>query len=141
MIFYEHVDEMALFNDALEAGGMAWWLMEYPSGLIFFNSNKVKMLGYTEKDAEKFVHFTAFTDFIHPDDYEGAMQAMRNHITGAKKTYETMYRIKAKNGKYKKFFDRGKIVARDKDGNIAIAGLVVDITGQDVVPETQKATN
>lgn len=136
MIIYENIDEMTLFNDALEAGGMAWWLMEYPSGLTFFNKNKIKMLGYTEKDAEKFVHYTGFTDLVHKDDYEIAMQAMRDHVSGNKSTYETTYRIKAKNGSYRKFFDRGKIVSRDKDGNIAIAGLVVDITGHDLVSES-----
>ncbi len=136
MIFYENIDEMTLFNDALDAGGMAWWLMEYPSGLVFFSNNKIKMLGYTEKDAEKFVHYTGFTDLVHKDDHEAAMQAMRDHVSGAKKTYETTYRIKAKNGSYRKFFDRGKIVGHDKDGNIAIAGLVVDITGHDLVPSS-----
>ncbi len=135
MIFYENIDEMTLLNDAMDAGGMAWWLMEYPSGLIFFNPNKVKMLGYTAKDAEKFVHFTAFTDLVHPDDYDKIMKDMTDHIIGKKKHYETEYRIMAKNSKYKKFFDRGKIVARDDNGNVAIAGLVVDITGKDVVSE------
>jgi two-component system CheB/CheR fusion protein len=136
MIFYDNIDEMSLFNDAMEAGGMAWWLMEYPSGMVQFNANKVKMLGYTQKDAEKFVHYTAFTDLIHPDDYAQAMKAMTDHISGATKNYVTEYRIKAKDGSYRKFFDRGRIVARNPNNDLAIAGLVVDITGQKIVPES-----
>lgn len=128
MIFYENVDEFTLLNDALEAGGIAWWMMEYPSGTTIFSPNKVKMLGYSEKDVEKFVHFSSFTDLLHPDDYDQAMQAMADHISGKSDVYETKYRIKAKDGAYHLFFDRGKIVARNKKGELAIAGIVLDIT-------------
>lgn len=49
MIFYDHIDEMTLFNDAMDASGMAWWLLELPSGLIFYNPNKLTMLGYDKR--------------------------------------------------------------------------------------------
>lgn len=130
MLIYENVDELAMVNDAVEAGGLAWWIMEYPSGTVFFHPNKVQMLGYTEKQASNFVHYTHFTDLVHPDDYQGMMQAMTDHISGKKKQYETTYRIKGKNGKYRRFFDRGKIVAKTKDGNIAIGGVVIDISDE-----------
>lgn len=128
MLFYENVDELTLLNDAIEAGGMAWWLMELPSGAVFFHPKKIRMLGYRDKDMSKFVHYTSFTDLLHPDDYPVAMQAMTDHITGKLPLYETEYRIKAKDGTYRKFFDRGKIVARNDKGEMAVAGIVLDIT-------------
>lgn len=134
MIFYENVDELALLNDAMDAGGIAWWMMEYPGGAVFFHPKKIRMLGYTDKDMDKFVHYSSFTDLLHPDDYPGAMKSMMDHITGEKPLYETEYRIKAKDGSYKKFFDRGKIVAKNDSGEMAIAGMVIDITTHDLSP-------
>lgn len=130
MLFYENVDELTLLNDAMEAGGIAWWMMEYPGGAVFFHLNKIKMLGYTEKDLDQFVHYTSFTDLLHPEDHPGAMQAMIDHISGKKDMYETEYRIKGKDGKYRTFFDRGKIVAKNDKGEMAVAGMVIDVTKQ-----------
>ncbi len=128
MLFYENVDELALLNDALDAGGIAWWMMEYPSGAIFFHPKKIRMLGYRDKDLGKFVHYSSFTDLLHSDDYPAAMQAMTDHITGKSELYEAEYRIKCVDGSYKTFFDRGKIVARNGTGEMAIAGTVIDVT-------------
>lgn len=128
MLFYENVDELALLNDAMSAGGIAWWMMEYPSGAVFFHPNKIRMLGYRDKDVAKFVHYTSFTDLLHPDDHPVAMKAMMDHITGEASLYETEYRIKGKDGEYRTFFDRGKIVAKNKKGEMAIAGMVIDVT-------------
>ena len=96
MSFYGIGQEFAMLEDAIEAGGMAWWIMELPSGVVFFSPNKIKLLGYTEKEVSKFVHYSNFTDLVHPDDYEKCMKAMKDHIEGKTKLYETQYRIKTK---------------------------------------------
>ena len=83
------------------------------------------MLGYQKKD---FYHYTKFTELIHPDDYDEAMAAMMKLMKGENDTYETKYRIKAADGSYKLFYDKGKIVERNESGFI-IAGMVIDITG------------
>ncbi len=110
-------------NDALEAAGMAWWEIEMPTGAVFFAENKTKMLGYKKKD---FFHYSNFTDLLHPDDYDTAMQAMKDHLEGRAEVYETQYRIKAKDGSYKVFYDKGKIV-QNRNGEIRIAGVVVNV--------------
>lgn len=128
MTFYQDVDDFRMFEDAMEAGGIAWWVMEYPSGAVYFSPNKIKMLGYVQSDMSDFVHYTSFTNLVHPDDIDQAMKAMLDHIQGKSDAYETKYRIMAKDSTYHTFFDRGKIVAKNKDGEIAIAGIVLDIT-------------
>lgn len=134
MIFYDHIDEMTLFNDAMEASGMAWWLLEYPSGLMFFSENKLKMLGYDTKDADKFVHLTTFNDLLHPDDRAKAMKTAEDYLAGKTKEYQLDYRIKSKNGRYKHFFDRGKIVGKNKDGQLCVAGFAMDLSKTNLVP-------
>ena len=135
MIFYDHIDEMNLFNDAMEASGMAWWLFEYPSGLIFYNPNKLKMLGYEEKDMEEFVHLSKFAELLHPKDRARVEGALGAYLEGKADEYQTDYRMKTKNGKYKHFFDRGKIVGKNKEGQVAVAGFAMDLTQSKLAPK------
>lgn len=105
---------------ALEAADMAWWSLEFPSGALKFSRYKTDVLGY---DAKDFVHFTHFTDLIHEDDKVATMTAMSDHYTGKKDVYETTYRIKANDGTYVTFHDKGKIVERTGD-SFVVAGVV-----------------
>ena len=105
---------------ALAAADMAWWSLEFPSGALSFSRHKTDMLGY---QADSFVHFTHFTELIHPDDKDAAMKAMTDHYTGKKAVYETIYRMRAYDGTYKKFHDKGKIVERNGE-NFVVAGIV-----------------
>lgn len=112
--------EVEHIEGALTAADMAWWSLEFPSGALRFSRHKTDMLGY---DAKDFIHFTNFTDLIHPDDKDLAMKAMSDHYTGKAKVYETTYRIKDSSGTYQTFHDKGKIVERHGDTFI-VAGIV-----------------
>ncbi len=112
--------EVEHIESALEAANMAWWSLEFPSGALEFSRYKTDVLGY---DAKDFIHFTHFTNLIHPDDQDKAMKAMTDHYTGKNEVYETTYRIKAKDGTYKTFYDKGKIVERNGD-SFVVAGIV-----------------
>lgn len=135
MSFYGLGRESRMIEEAIEAGGMAWWFMELPSGAVFFSPNKITMLGYGKDEASKFVHYSAFTDLLHPEDYEKTMQAMKKLIDGKAELYQAKYRIRKADGGYMTLYDRGRIVARKGD-EIAIAGIVLDMTSY--FPETQK---
>ncbi len=110
----EHIE------DALAAAEMAWWSLEFPSGALTFSRKKTDMIGY---DADDFVHYSHFTDLIHPEDHDNTMQAMRDHYEGRAKFYETTYRIKHKDGHYVTFYDKGQIVERTEKTFI-VAGIV-----------------
>lgn len=117
-----------MLETALEASGLAWWWMELPSGAIFFSPNKTKML---DREKQDFFHYTHFTDLVHEDDRGHIMQDMMDHIAGKVPLYETTYRIRAKDGSYRRFYDRGKIVAR-KGNEVSLAGVVFDISNIDL---------
>lgn len=110
---------------ALEAGGIAWWEMEMPSGVVFFSDNKAHMIGRRNGD---FTHYTDFTDLVHPDDYDHMMKAMTDHLEGKKDHYETRYRIKHRDGHYVTFYDRGRIVQRGNGKTLKIAGIVINLS-------------
>ena len=109
---------------AMIAGNMAWWEMELPSGKITFNHNKTRMLGLKGED---FTHFRDFMKIVHPDDNEGAMNAMYAHLYGKADIYVCEYRMKNAQGSYQWFQDVGKIVHKDQDRQL-IAGIVTEIT-------------
>jgi PAS domain S-box-containing protein len=112
----------------LSAGNLAWWEMDVKTGKTIFNENKVKMLGYSMKDFQN-VDYTAFTDLLHPDDYEKAMKAMRDHLEGKTDVYETEYRIKTKDGIYKWYYDKGSVVEFDEENTPkTVKGIVIDIS-------------
>lgn len=125
MSFYGQGHALELIEDAVKSAGMAWWLMELPSGAIFFSPEKTRMLGYD--DPSTFVHYNDFVRLVHDDDKDQIMQAMTDHLEGRALYYETSYRILCADGSYKVFYDRGRISAR-KGNEVAVTGIVVDAT-------------
>ncbi len=128
---YKKDQEMKDLSERLEMamsiGKMAWWEWDYKTGKVAFSKAKADMLGYKPEEIDNDVY--AFTKMIHPEDYEKAMQAMRDHISGKKKMYEVKYRIRKKNGRYTRFYDKGGIVSKDKNGKpLKIAGIVMNVS-------------
>jgi PAS domain S-box-containing protein len=113
---------------AADSADLAWWQMEMPSGNIMFHKRKAEMIGYPP---ERFQHYSHFTELVHPDDYNGIMQAMTDHLMGAATHYEGNYRILTSWGEYKWFYDKGAVVERSDEGvPLLIIGFVVDISKQ-----------
>lgn len=121
-------NNIGLLNNRLEAtmiaGNMAWWELELPSGKVNFNANKTEMLGFS---AENFIHYSHFTNLVHPDDFEPMMESMRNHIAGKTDRYSAEYRIRTAKGNYIWFYDIGRVYEQ-KNGSTLINGIVIDIT-------------
>ena len=114
------------FQSAMDAGNIAWWEMNFSTGNIICHENKARMLGY---QPENFTHYTDFTKLLHPNDYEPAMQAMRDHLVGKIPRYEIEYRIKTADGNYRWFRDIGAISEYDDSGKpLNVTGIVIDIT-------------
>jgi PAS domain S-box-containing protein len=116
------------FYNAMVAGKMAWWELDYKTGHVIANENKAVMLGY---DPEKFTHYSDFTKLIHPEDYKSAIDAMRNHLEGREPRYDVEYRIKMSNGEYCWFHDIGGISKHDESGGPkTVAGFAIDISAR-----------
>jgi len=124
--------ERKIIHEKLEfswAGNLGRWEWNCKTGHVLFNPKKVEVLGYEVSDFSPTVD--AFTNLLHPEDYEPTMENMRRHLYGELPVYEVEYRIKTREGKYKWFYDRGRIVEYDQKGApLRLTGIVFDITEQ-----------
>ena len=110
-------------------GNLGHWYWNVKTDEVTFNPLKTAALGYGSHDIPEHVTYRFFTDLLHPEDLETAMEAMRGHLYGKTDVYEVEYRIRAKDGTYKWYYDRGRITLRDENGKPAfLAGIVFGIT-------------
>ncbi|MGK0639764.1 chemotaxis protein CheB [Schleiferia thermophila] len=112
---------------ALEMGNMAWWEWDVKTGQVTMHEKKATMIGYSLSEFPKDVY--EICQLIHPEDYEHTMQVMRDHLEGKIPMWDTVYRIRCKDGSYKIYHDRGGVVARDDLGNpLKLVGIVMDVS-------------
>ena len=112
-------------------GNLGQWYWDVTQNRVTCNPMKVMALGYNRDGVPEEIGYDFFTSRLHPDDYDKTMQAMRDHMSGKIPVYEVEYRIRTLDGKWKWFYDRGKITRRTPTGEpVFLAGIVFDITSQ-----------
>jgi hypothetical protein len=117
----------AFMEKELVHSRFAWWEWDIPRNRVICNDLKVTMLGYDPGDFRD-VGYQAFTDLLHPMDYERTMQAMRDHLENRATIYQIDYRILRKDGHYTWYMDRGCAIMRNASGKpLRLRGLVVDL--------------
>lgn len=139
----QHIQDLEQYRRRLDgamfAGDLAWWEMDVETGDVTFHENKADMLGFSPAD---FDHYEDFTELVHPDDYEGAMEAMRDHLEGRAEKYDTEYRIRTASGEYRWFHDVGGVTERRDDGSpLKVTGVVIDITRRKTVEQDLRERN
>lgn len=123
-------------------GNLGNWYWDFETNSVTFNPLKIKALGYEENEVPRQVNYQFFTDKLHKDDFKRTMEAMKSHLYGDSPVYEVEYRIKAKDGSYKWYYDRGAITKRDESGKpILIAGIVFDITQKKLMEDALEQKN
>jgi PAS domain S-box-containing protein len=114
---------------AMEVGGISWWEWNFTSNTVTAGDEKSTMLGYEQGEIGP--TYSDWTKLIHPDDIAQMSKAMNEHISGKAEMYEADYRIRAKNGDYLWYKDKGGIVKRDADGKpLILSGVVMNITSE-----------
>lgn len=114
------------------AGNLGHWFWDYSENIVTFNPMKAEAIGYFGNDVPDNPGFEFFTEKLHPEDYDTVMEKMREHLQGIIPIWEVKYRIKAKDGSWKVFYDRGKVTQRSVDGKpLFLTGLVFDITDEE----------
>jgi PAS domain S-box-containing protein len=111
---------------ALEGTSDGIWDWNLQTGQAYFSPHYFTMLGY--EPGEFPGGYESWRRLLHPDDAEGAVEAVRNAIE--KETpFAIEFRLKAKNGEWRWILGRGKVAEVDHEGKaFRMAGFHTDIT-------------
>ncbi|OWY29640.1 diguanylate cyclase [Herbaspirillum robiniae] len=117
-------ERMAL---AIEGSGTGIWDRNAVTGEIYYSRGWKAILGY--EDWELSNHIEDAYKRVHPDDLPYVQETIRKHFEAKSDTYMVEHRILCRDGSYKWICSRGKVVARDDQGNaLRMIGTTTDIT-------------
>jgi PAS domain S-box-containing protein len=111
---------------ALQGNNDGIWDWNIQTNEVFFSTRWKEMLGHKEHEISN--HLDEWSKRVHPEDLEGVLQAVQQHL--AKKTdfYVSEHRLQCKNGTYKWILDRGKALWDEEGNPIRMVGSHTDIT-------------
>ena len=111
----------------LQGANLGMWDWNIETGDVVFNDRWAAMLGYWLDELT--LNVDTWTKLIHPDDMPNVASILRGHLKGESPSYESEYRLRAKNGEWRWVLDRGKVIERDSGGRaLRAAGTQLDIT-------------
>ncbi|MER2107125.1 MAG: PAS domain-containing protein [Solibacillus sp.] len=102
-----------------------------PNNEFWWSPQFRQLLGF--KDEKDFPNImSSWSDRLHPEDKEGALQAFTNHLLdhSGRTPFDVQYRLKLKSGDYHWFHATGETL-RDAVGSpLRVAGIIRDITAE-----------
>jgi len=108
---------------ALEVTGAAWWEWEVATGRVVASKGKLSMVGADPQETESTLEY--WTERLHPEDRDGAMEAMRRCLDGSTPVYEVEYRLRHDDGCWCRCRDHGRVAERDPEGRpLRVIGTV-----------------
>jgi diguanylate cyclase (GGDEF)-like protein/PAS domain S-box-containing protein len=120
--------ELIQFSWAVNLGQ---WYFSNKINRVVCTRHKLEALGYSEQEAPENITMQFFTERVHPDDSVFVLNNMQQHLKGEIPAYEVTYRIQAKDGSWKWFFERGKVIQFDEHGEPELMrGIAFDISEQ-----------
>jgi diguanylate cyclase (GGDEF)-like protein len=117
------------FKLALSASKSGLWDWNIKSGEIYTSPDRSRRLDYRQGDGGSGAG--VFWEAVHSDDKDRVLISLHDHLAGKTDEYRIEYRIRGRDGEWKWFFDRGRVVERDeKHMPVRMTGTHQDITFQ-----------
>ncbi|GAB5495038.1 MAG: hypothetical protein Phyf2KO_01180 [Phycisphaerales bacterium] len=111
---------------AMEAGRIGLWDWDLRTDKTFFSDTFYTMLGY--EPGELPMNLDTWKKLCHPDDFDGAIKDIKDHLEGSSDSYMNEHRLLKKDGGWLWIRDIGEIVERDSSGKPArMLGVHIDI--------------
>lgn len=99
---------------ALAVGGDGTWDYDLRRGAVTYDARCGSMLGYPPGEIDS--HLGAWGKLVHPDDLEGAREALDDFVAGRRDVYEVHVRLRDAAGRWQRVLDRAEVAARDEAG-------------------------
>ncbi|NVZ08941.1 PAS domain-containing protein [Allochromatium humboldtianum] len=126
-------DEQRLRSDeqrwkrALDGAGHAVWDWNVQAGTVDFSASWHELIGYQPGELSN--SLSEWERRIHPDDLEETIALVKSHLDGHAAHYESIHRMRHRDGRWVWILDRGLIFERAADGTpIRMIGTHTDIT-------------
>lgn len=117
------------FELALFASQAGLWDWNIKTGEMYTSPDRKEFLDYRQENNTP--GEPPLQGRIHPDDQEKVLQVLNDHLAGKNDEYRIEYRIRDRQGNWKWFLDRGRVVERDeKNMPVRMTGTHQDITRQ-----------
>lgn len=111
----------------LEGSANGFWDWNIETGKIYRSPRWAEIWGYPPENIEP--NLLAWEKHVHPDDLQTTLKTIKENLKGNIPNYETEYRLLTSSGEWKWILERGRVVARDKQGRpLRAAGTCLDIT-------------
>lgn len=111
----------------LEATNDAMWDIDWKQGTFYMSPRYYTMLGYDPLEFQ--ATFENLLQLIHPDERETVVRGLSQREHEGGDSWQTTFRMRAKDGAYRLISSRGRIVERDGSGRAQrIVGVNTDIT-------------
>jgi PAS domain S-box-containing protein len=105
-----------IFINVYDSIGDGMWDWNIETNEVYYSYQWKKMLGFEDNEIKN--DLEEWKKRVHPDDINGVYIKIQKHLNNETPVYTSEHRVLCKNGKYKWILDRGKVVKRDKDGNL-----------------------
>ncbi len=123
----------------IDAASLGAWEWNLQTNITVFNETWANMLGYTLEELTPY-DYNTWERLVHPDDLENARDAISRYISGESTQYESVHRLRHKQGHWVWVLDRGRIMTRDEHGRpLIMYGTHTDITEQKRIEEALSA--
>lgn len=114
------------FRIATDGSDAIIWDVDMSNMQYHFSDVWYELLGYKKDEIDE--ANGGWKNIIHPDDVIQSDKARSLYLEGETTFYNTEYRMRMKDGNYKWFNVRGKVLKDNSGKNIRFAGSMIDIT-------------
>ena len=112
--------------DGVSQGVWDWYLA---TDTVDYSPGWKAMLGYADDEIGN--GLDEWSTRVHPDDLPPTLAAIQAHLAGTTPAYESVHRLRCKDGDWKWILDRGTVFERDAKGQpLRMIGAHIDITAQ-----------
>lgn len=124
------LDQYAILSNATND---AIWDWNLHSGQVVWNKATTTLFGYTE--IEEGTDSSWWVDNIHPQDRSRVEREIHRHIKRAIKNWQSEYRFRCADGKYKYVLDRGYLLLNENNEPYRMIGAMIDLTERKILEE------
>lgn len=111
---------------AISGTGDGLWDWDILKDEVYFSPQWKEMLGF--EDDELPSEFASWKDRVHPEDLQTALQEITNAHTDPEYEYNTIHRLRHKDGSWVWILDRGQTIFDENKKAVRMVGFHTDIT-------------